>query len=73
MTTLQGAHWEQETHFLVWRQGERIEHVLERSTLGAFTRNDHTRALEAEGLSVRFDEKGLLGRGLFIATRAPGL
>jgi SAM-dependent methyltransferase len=68
-TTLRGGHWEQDSHFLLWRRDGPIAHLLERSTLGAFTKKDHTEALEAAGLSVRFDGKGLLGRGLFIAKR----
>ncbi|MFL5736557.1 MAG: class I SAM-dependent DNA methyltransferase [Actinomycetota bacterium] len=65
-TTLDGQLWRQDTHLLLWRHGGPIEHLLERTTLGAFTKDDHVRALEEAGLSVRFDESGLLGRGLFL-------
>ena len=67
-TTLRGSVWEQVSHYLVWHRGAPIEHLVERSTLGAFRRDDYVRALEAVGFSVRFDQSGLLGRGLFIAT-----
>ena len=66
-TTLADPFWTQETHLLVWEAGAGIEHLVERSTLGAFTKTAYVRALDQAGLSVTFEEGGLLGRGLFVA------
>ncbi len=46
-----------------------IRHYVERMELGLFTRDEMTRAFTdaALDLDVRYDDKGLIGRGLYIA------
>ena len=55
-------------HHLV-ADGRTTEHRVERHVLGLFTVAEYRAALEATGLVVRHDRKGLLGRGLWIARR----
>ncbi len=43
-----------------------IEHYDERLELGLFTRAEMTDALRESGLDVRYDDEGLMGRGLYI-------
>jgi hypothetical protein len=48
-----------------------IEHYSERLELGLFTRDEMTHAFELANMDVRYDDQGLMGRGLYIAkTRA---
>lgn len=49
-----------------------IEHLSEHTELGLFTRDEMRSALEATGLSVAYDPEGLIGRGLWLATRQSG-
>jgi SAM-dependent methyltransferase len=56
-------------HYLV-ATPERVEHFSEKYKMGLFTRERMLRAFESAGLSVEYDDKGLTGRGLYIA-RAP--
>jgi SAM-dependent methyltransferase len=44
-----------------------IEHYSERLELGLFTREEMTHAFELANMEVRYDEQGLMGRGLYIA------
>ena len=44
-----------------------IEHYSERLELGLFTRDEMTRAFELANMEVRYDDQGLMGRGLYIA------
>lgn len=55
-------------HYLVVTS-EGVEHFTERHELGLFTREQMTGAFEAAGLAVEYDEEGLIGRGLYLATR----
>jgi len=46
-----------------------IEHYSERLELGLFTREEMTHAFELANMKVRYDDEGLMGRGLYIAHR----
>jgi len=46
---------------------EGIEHYTERLELGLFTRDEMIWAFESAGMTVRYDSKGLMGRGLYLA------
>jgi ubiquinone/menaquinone biosynthesis C-methylase UbiE len=48
---------------------EGVQHLEEAHVLGVFTRQEYQAALESPGLSVTFDEDGLMGRGLFIGVK----
>lgn len=44
---------------------DRIEYFVERIESGLFTHGEYENALKRAGLRVRYDKKGLMGRGLF--------
>ncbi|MGH7865393.1 MAG: class I SAM-dependent methyltransferase [Candidatus Binataceae bacterium] len=44
-----------------------IEHYRERLELGLFTRDEMSHAFESATMDARYDEEGLMGRGLYIA------
>ena len=44
-----------------------IEHYSERLELGLFTRDEMTHAFELANMEVRYDDQGLMGRGLYVA------
>jgi len=46
-----------------------IEHYSERLKLAMFTREEMTHAFDAASMDVRYDDQGLMGRGLYIARR----
>ena len=48
---------------------EGVLHFEEAHVLGVFTRQEYRESLERAGLSVMFDEEGLMGRGLFIGLK----
>jgi ubiquinone/menaquinone biosynthesis C-methylase UbiE len=55
-------------HFLIGtRRG--IEHFVERLEMGLFTDRDYRRAIKRAGLIVRYDRKGLTGRGLYFGLK----
>jgi SAM-dependent methyltransferase len=68
-TTLRGGVWVQEAHYLI-ADDRGIRHLRDLSEMGAFTRVDLFDAFASAGLSADFDEKGPLGRGLYIAQPA---
>jgi SAM-dependent methyltransferase len=45
-----------------------VEHCSERIELGLFTRDEMTWAFEFNGMEVRYDSEGLMGRGLYVGT-----
>lgn len=55
-------------HYLVVTN-DGAEHFSEHHEAGLFTRAQMTEAFEAAGLEVELDEEGLIGRGLYVATR----
>ncbi|WP_182914231.1 bifunctional 2-polyprenyl-6-hydroxyphenol methylase/3-demethylubiquinol 3-O-methyltransferase UbiG [Paenibacillus sp. 1011MAR3C5] len=46
-----------------------IQHVQERLELGLFSRDELTELFIREGLHVEYDEKGLIGRGMYRLSR----
>jgi len=58
-------------HYLVARPGT-VEHLTESHSLGLFTDDQYRSAFKRAGLSVEHDADGLMGRGLWIGTRAKG-
>lgn len=51
-------------HLIATPQG--TEHVVEHHELGLFETEEVRSVMEDEGLSVRYDVEGLMGRGLFV-------
>jgi SAM-dependent methyltransferase len=56
-------------HYLVGTPGN-VEHFTERHELGLFTEEQNRAAFAAAGLDVVRDSEGLMGRGVYIGTRA---
>jgi SAM-dependent methyltransferase len=56
-------------HYLVGTV-ERVEHFTEHHEMGLFTDEEQQSAFRAAGMDVIHDEKGLMGRGLYIGARA---
>jgi SAM-dependent methyltransferase len=65
---LEGTVSTMDFHYLVLTSAG-AEHFTEHHEAGLFTRAQMTAAFEAAGLTVELDEEGLIGRGLYIATR----
>jgi len=57
-----------EFHYLLGRP-EGVEHFTELDEFGLFTHKEYLAAFRAAGLKVRYDRKGLIGRGLYIGVR----
>jgi len=57
-----------EFHYLLGRP-EGVEHFTELEEFGLFTRSEYLAAFRNAGLKVRYDRKGLIGRGLYIGVR----
>lgn len=55
-------------HYLVGRT-ERIKHFIEIDKFGLFTHNECLAAFRSAGLKVKYDRKGLIGRGLYIGIK----
>jgi hypothetical protein len=54
-------------HYLIGTAGG-VEHFTEEHEMGLFSDDEHRAAFAAAGMAVTYDEKGLMGRGLYIAT-----
>jgi SAM-dependent methyltransferase len=50
---------------------EGTSHVVEGHKLGLYTVDEMTSAFEEANLSVRYDDEGLTGRGLYVARKSP--
>lgn len=56
-----------EFQYLIGRDGG-IEHLSERHDLWLWTRDEYAAAFAAAGVDAAYDEEGLMGRGLWVAT-----
>ena len=56
-------------HHLVGRP-EAVEHFVERIELALYTHEEYLEAFRAAGLQAEHDAEGLMGRGLYLGTRA---
>lgn len=65
----QADHVVAEFHYLVGLPDGTIEHLVEPHVMGLFTVADTLSAFATAGLAVEHDEKGLMGRGLYIGIR----
>ena len=57
-----------EFHYLLGRP-EGVEHFTELDEFGLFTHNEYVAAFRSSGLNVKYDRKGLIGRGLYIGVK----
>jgi SAM-dependent methyltransferase len=55
-------------HFLIGTN-EGVEYTRDRHELGLFSDADYQKAFRQAGLTVEYDEEGLIGRGLYIGIR----
>ena len=58
-----------EFHYLVGNDDGTIEHFVEPHVMGLFTVGEMHAAFTAAGLAAEHDAKGLMGRGLYVATQ----
>ena len=47
-----------------------VDYFTERHEQGLFTHDEYTEAFKTNGLDPFFDPEGLMGRGLYVATKA---
>jgi hypothetical protein len=57
-----------EFHYLLGRPNE-VKHFTELDEFGLFTYNEYLAAFRSAGLKVKYDRKGLIGRGLYIGVK----
>ena len=67
-TKIVGAVSRLEFEYLIARPSG-IKHLSEVHELGLFPRSVMTEALESSGFKVEYDQEGLTGRGLYVATK----
>jgi len=58
-----------EFHYLLGRP-EGVRHFTELDEFGLFTYNEYLAAFRSAGFRVRYDRKGLIGRGLYIGVKS---
>lgn len=61
-----------EFHYLLGRP-EGVRHFTELDEFGLFTHNEYLAAFRKAGLKVKYDRKGLIGRGLYIGTKSTSI
>jgi SAM-dependent methyltransferase len=66
-TRVEGSSSVLEFHYLIGRAGT-IEHRTETHRLWLWTRDEYGAAFAAAGLDAAYDDEGLMGRGLWLAT-----
>ncbi len=57
-----------EFHFLIGTP-RKVQHVIDRESLGLWTHEEHLEAFRHAGLEVSFDSEGLMGRGLYLGLK----
>jgi ubiquinone/menaquinone biosynthesis C-methylase UbiE len=57
-----------EYHYLIGTPN-RVQHVVDRESMGLWTHEEYSDALSVAGLEVVFDQEGLMGRGLYLGVR----
>lgn len=55
-------------HYMVGTP-KKVTYFSERHEIGLFDKKQYTRAMEAAGLKVYYDDKGLFGRGMYIGIK----
>ena len=67
-TQVIGASYVAHFHYLVGKPGS-VDYLVERHELGLFSHAEHRAAFEDAGLETTHDQKGLIGRGLWIGVK----
>ena len=57
-----------EYHYLIGTPSK-VQHVIDRGSMGLWTHEEHLEAFRDAGLEVRFDSEGLMGRGLYLGLK----
>ena len=57
-----------EYHYLIGTP-RKVQHVIDRGSLGLWTHEEHLEAFRDAGLEVTFDSEGLMGRGLYLGLK----
>jgi ubiquinone/menaquinone biosynthesis C-methylase UbiE len=57
-----------EYHYLIGTPSK-IQHVIDRGSLGLWTHEEHLEAFRDAGLEVSFDGEGLMGRGVYLGLK----
>ena len=68
ISKVQGPVSALEFHYLIGTPGK-VQHVIDRVSLGLWTHEEHLEAFRDAGLEVSFDSEGLMGRGLYLGVR----
>jgi hypothetical protein len=56
-------------HYLIGTPEEGVRHFEERHELALFTKEEMERAFDEAGFETSYDEKGLIGRGMYFGTK----